>query len=91
MDPPAQDIQAPTYHPYNLLRLPRRLDYIFLSGMHSGERGGLHDAVAALREDAGAAQARKREYPRQLRDKDEVAEYMESNRGRKGDSLQNLQ
>ena len=42
IDPPAQDIQTPTYHPYNLLRLPRTLDYIFLSGMHSGERGGLH-------------------------------------------------
>ena len=73
---PLQQGHIPSYFPYNTAQQPRRLDYVFVRGLHvegEGEvlektrtmMGSAHDAVA-IRLSLGEAVSRRREMPHTL-------------------------
>ena len=107
MQPPAQDIMAPSYHPYNRLHQPRRLDYIFFVGITEGQPGAVHRLrhLAASDHDAVTAHFRVRissrpparnqsatsHGARQLKSPELVEQQMQASKTWKGDRLGALQ
>ena len=107
MQAPSQDMHTPTYHPYNRLYQPRRLDYIFAADIDEGAEGGVHqlrhlvssdhDAVAAcLKLRRMESELVRRPLPsqhgvKQLKQEHDIKQLIEDSRAWKGDSLRNLQ
>ena len=107
MQAPAQDFPTPTYHPYNQLHQPRRLDYVFTSGIEEGGRGGVHhlrhlassdhDAVATSLVVRTTGPPLQRGPPeqkhgaRQLRGEELVSHAVKQSRSWKGDRVRDLQ
>ena len=60
MTAPNQDLATPTYHPYNHLHRPRRLDYIFWAGVTEGGHGKVHQLRHLASSDHDAVTAHMR-------------------------------
>ena len=103
MQVPAQDMPHPTYHPYNRLRQPRRLGYIFLLEIEEVGEGKVHqlrhlassdhDAVTVqVRIPREQALARNHDPPanhgaRQLRGEESVNKALRRSKTWRGDGL----
>ena len=104
---PEQEIETPTYHPYNQLHRPRRLDYVFLGGIEDGGQGKVHQLrhLASSDHDAVTVGIRMRTSnkppqrgpppmqhgARQLREESEVNRALAQSRTWKGDRVKDLQ
>ena len=107
MQAPNQEMMTPTYHPYNHLHQPRRLDYIFFAEIEPGTPGKVHqlrhlassdhDAVTASMTLRMEGRRRPRDRPvaqhgaRQLRAGEVVQQTLEQSKTWKGDRLKHLQ
>ena len=107
MHAPRQDIADPTYHPYNRMRQPRRLDYVFTANLHQEPEGRVHrlrhlvssdhDALTVCvriqREEKGTGIERSAPShgARQLKGEEEVKELLRESRSWRGDRLDQLQ
>ena len=107
MRAPEQQIDVPTYYPYNHLHQPRRLDYLFLAGIEEGPPGRVHglrhlvssdhDAVSAGIRVPQQGSPGQRSQPsqlhgaRQLKGKEAVEQMTQDSHQWKGDNLKHLQ
>ena len=107
MQAPEQDIATPTYHPYNRLHQPRRLDYIFTAEIEEGAEGEVHqlrhlvssdhDAVTVTigvqsEEKVGCSSRPMTSHgAKQLKGEEEVQKLLHESQRWKGDSLRKLQ
>ena len=107
MQPPAQELGMPTYHPYNRLHRPRRLDYVFFRGVQEGAPGKVHQLrhLASSDHDAVTASVRVRlTHPdsrssppttqhgaKQLKEEEEVQKALQQSKAWRGDRMKHLQ
>ena len=107
MQPPSQELNTPTYHPYNKLHRPRRLDYVFTKGVEEGAPGKVHQVrhLASSDHDAVAVgiqthlpSPNPRSIPctaqhgaKQLKEGEEVHRALQQSKTWKGDRMKNLQ